>query len=229
MKPALKNVRLIAFDLDDTLYPELSFVKSGFRAVACAVEERFPRTRNFYELLWSIFSARDRRSTFDAALQQEGLSEREITVAEMVKIYRSHKPSITLYNDAREILATLKGKKKIGLITDGYLETQKNKFAALQLEQYVDRAVFTDAAGREAWKPSPWGYQKLMEHFSLQGVECAYVGDNSLKDFFGAKSLAWLTVKVERDDGFYRDSAEGYEGTADYTVRSLTDIKELIL
>ena len=26
MKHALKNVRLIAFDLDDTLYPELSFV-----------------------------------------------------------------------------------------------------------------------------------------------------------------------------------------------------------
>ena len=43
MKHALKNVRLIAFDLDDTLYPELSFVESGFRAVARAVEERFPR------------------------------------------------------------------------------------------------------------------------------------------------------------------------------------------
>ena len=229
MKPALKNVRLIAFDLDDTLFSELSFVKSGFRAVACVVEERFPRARNFYDLLWRIFSAGERRSTFDAALQKAGLGESEINVAELLQIYRSHMPCIHLYPDAREIFEALQGKKKIGLITDGYLETQKNKFTALQLEQYVDRAVFTDAAGREAWKPSPWGYQKLMEHFSLQGVECAYVGDNSLKDFFGAKSLAWLTVKVERDEGFYRDSAEGCEGTADYIVRSLTDLKELIL
>jgi putative hydrolase of the HAD superfamily len=158
------------------------------------------------------------------ALQQEGLSEREITVAELVNIYRSHKPCIQLYPDAREILATLKGNKKIGLITDGYLESQKNKFAALQLEQYVDRAVFTDAAGREAWKPSRWGYQQLMEHFSLQGVQCAYVGDNSLKDFAGAQALGWITCKIVRDEGLYRDTT----GAVDYNVRTLTELKEII-
>jgi putative hydrolase of the HAD superfamily len=220
MKHALKNVRLIAFDLDDTLYPELSFVKSGFRAVARAVEERFPRAREFYELLWSIFSAGERRRTFDAALRQAGLSESEIAVSKLVQIYRSHMPSIELYPDAREILAILHGKIKIGLITDGYLETQKNKFDALQLEQYVDRAVFTDAAGREAWKPSPWGYQQLMEHFSLQGAQCVYVGDNSLKDFAGAQTLGWITCKIERNEGLYRDTI----GAVDYTVRVLTEL-----
>ena len=224
MKHVLKNVRLIAFDLDDTLYPERSFVESGFRAVARAVEERFAHAQKFYELLWSIFSAGERRSTFDAALQQAGLGESEITVAELVQIYRSHMPCIQLYPDAREILATLQGKKKIGLITDGYLETQTNKFAALQLEQYVDRAVFTDAAGREAWKPNPWGYLKLMEHFSLQGVQCAYVGDNSLKDFTGAQALGWITFKIVRDEGLYRDMT----GAADYTMRALTELIEFI-
>ena len=224
MKHVLKNVRLIAFDLDDTLYPELSFVESGFRAVARAVEERFPHAQKFYELLGCIFSAGERRSTFDAALQQAGLGESEITVAELVQIYRSHMPGIQLYPDAREILATLQGKKKIGLITDGYLETQKNKFAALQLEQYVDRAVFTDAAGREAWKPSLWGYQQLMDHFSLQGVQCAYVGDNSLKDFTGAQALGWITFKIVRDEGLYRDTT----GAVDYTVRVLTELIEFI-
>jgi len=224
MKHALQNVRLIAFDLDDTLYPELSFVKSGFRAVARAVEERFPRAQKIYELLWSIFSAGERRSTFNAALRQAGLGEREIAAAELVQIYRSHMPGIQLYPDAREILSTLQGKKKIGLITDGYLETQKNKFAALQLEHYVDRAVFTDAAGRECWKPSPWGYQKLMEHFSLQGVQCAYVGDNSLKDFAGAQALGWITFKIVRDEGLYRDTT----GDVDHTVRVLTELIEFI-
>ena len=74
MKPLLQNVRLIAFDLDDTLYPELSFVQSGFRAVARAVEERFPRAGDFYQLLWNIFIAGERRRTFDAALEQAGFS-----------------------------------------------------------------------------------------------------------------------------------------------------------
>ena len=224
MKPLLQNVRLIAFDLDDTLYPELSFVESGFRAVARTVEERFPHALKFYDLLWSIFSAGERRSTFDAALQQAGLGESEITIAELVEIYRSHMPGIQLYPDAREILATLQGKKKIGLITDGYLETQKNKFAALQLDQYVEQAVFTDAAGRDAWKPSPWGYQKLMEYFSLPGEQCVYVGDNSLKDFTGAQALGWITFKIVRDEGLYRDTV----GVADYDLSTLTELKEFI-
>ena len=68
-----------------------------------------------------------RRRTFDAALEQAGLSPVEIPVAELVQIYRSHMPAITLYPDAREILETLQGKKKIGLITDGYLETQQKQ------------------------------------------------------------------------------------------------------
>jgi len=224
MKPALKNMRLIAFDLDDTLYPEQSFVQSGFRAVARAIEERFPRAGDFYQLLWNTFIAGERRRTFDAALEQAGLSPAEIPVAQLVRIYRSHMPAITLYPDAREILQILQGKKRIGLISDGYLETQRNKFAALQLDRYVDRAVFTDAAGRQAWKPSPWGYQQLMEYFSLPGEQCVYVGDNSLKDFAGAQALGWITFKIVRDEGLYRDTV----GAADYDLSTLTELKEFI-
>ena len=66
-------------------------------------------------------------------------------------------PAITLYPDARELLEILQGKKKIGLISDGYLETQRNKFTALQLDRYVDRAVFTDAAGRQSMETQSLG------------------------------------------------------------------------
>jgi putative hydrolase of the HAD superfamily len=224
MKPSLSSVQLIAFDLDDTLYPELSFVQSGFRAVARVVEERFPRASKFYQLLWSIFCAGERRSTFDAALQQAGLSGKEISVAELVQVYRSHKPDIILYPDALEILETLRGKKKIGVITDGYLETQKNKFTALQLDRYIDKAVFTDAAGRGAWKPNPWGYKQLMEYFSLPGEQCAYVGDNSLKDFAGAQALGWVTFKIVRHEGLYKDEV----GDADYSLKNLTELMRFV-
>jgi len=224
MKPSLMSVHLIAFDLDDTLYPELAFVQSGFRAVARVVEERCSCPCSFYDLLWDIFSAGARRRTFDEALQRAGLSIDEISVAELVRIYRSHMPDIALYPDAREILETLQGHTGIGLITDGYLETQQNKFAALQLDRYIDRAVFTDAAGREAWKPSPWGYQQLMEHFSLPGAQCAYVGDNGLKDFAGAQALGWITFKVVRNEGLYKDTV----GAADYSLNSLAELIHFI-
>jgi putative hydrolase of the HAD superfamily len=228
MKAPQTTLALIAFDLDDTLYPEIAFVKSGFKAVACTIEEKFALPNNFYNLLWSIFQEGERKKTFDKALERAGLPVSAQTVHDMVAIYRTHMPDIMLYPDAREILEYLQGRKKIGLITDGYLATQKNKFKALQIESYFDLSIFTDEIGREGWKPSTWGYQRIMRHFTLQGAQCAYVGDNSLKDFAGAKSLKWLTFRIERDDGFYRNSAEGYENTSDYTVRSLVDLKELI-
>ena len=37
---------VLAFDLDDTLYPELSFVKSGFCAVAIMLEESYGLERS---------------------------------------------------------------------------------------------------------------------------------------------------------------------------------------
>jgi putative hydrolase of the HAD superfamily len=220
MKPSLRSVRLIAFDLDDTLYPELAFVQSGFRAVARVVEERFSLRSGFYDLLWDVFSTGERRRTFDTALQRSGLSTDDVAVEELVHVYRSHLPDIALYPDAREILEILQGRKKTGLITDGYLETQQNKFTALSLDRYIDKAVFTDAGGRQAWKPSLWGYQQLMEHFSLPGAQCAYVGDNGLKDFAGAKALGWMTFNVIRYEGLYKDAA----GAADCSVHSLAEL-----
>jgi FMN phosphatase YigB (HAD superfamily) len=63
-----------------------------------------------------------------------------------------------------------------------------------------------------------------MEHFSLAGEQCVYVGDNSLKDFSGAQALGWITVKIVREEGLYRDEA----GAADHSVSTLTELKEFI-
>lgn len=227
MSARVANLKLIAFDLDDTLYPEIAFVKSGFRAVARAVEKRYSLSNSFYDVLWSVFMEGERTKTFDTAFQRASLAFNSQMIEDMVRIYRSHMPDITLYPDAQEVLEYLRGRKKLGLLTDGYLVTQKNKVAALQIGHYFDLIVFTDEAGRQAWKPSIWGYKRMMEHFNLHGSECAYVGDNSLKDFAGAQSLAWVTCKIERSDGFYCRGVGGHEPPADYTVHSLTELKKM--
>ena len=228
MKTKQGIIKLVAFDLDDTLYPEISFVQSGFRAVAQEIEKRHACPNNFYNLLWSIFSDGERTKTFDKALEKAGLPATVEAVKEMVAVYRAHMPEITLYPDAQEILGRLRRRVKTGLITDGYLETQRNKVKALQLETCFDMIIYTDEAGRDSWKPSPWGYQTMMDYFSLSGKDCAYVGDNSSKDFIGAKLLSWETFKIKRDEGIYREihGAEGCDAT--YIVESLTELTNYI-
>ncbi len=104
MHAPLTNIKLIAFDLDDTLYPEIDFVKSGFRAVAQAVEKRFHLSCSFYDVLWDIFMEGERNKTFDMAIQRAGVPADSQLVQDMIIIYRTHVPAITLYPDAQEIL-----------------------------------------------------------------------------------------------------------------------------
>ncbi len=229
MHTELTNIQLVAFDLDDTLYPEIEFVKSGFNAVALYLRNRFELKVDVYSTLWDLFFEGERRETFNKTLQILGLDYTEGRVKSLVQLYRTHVPIITLYPDARDILETLYGRMKLGLITDGYLEVQKNKVRALQVETYFDRCIFTDEKGKEAWKPSPWGYQKMMEHFSLRGEQCVYVGDNSLKDFAGAKSLGWKTFKIMRDNGLYSDIVVDEHHEADYIIRKLTELKSCFI
>ena len=47
----LDAIDTVIFDLDDTLYSEKDYVRSGFRAVA----EAFPEIPTIYEELWITF------------------------------------------------------------------------------------------------------------------------------------------------------------------------------
>jgi putative hydrolase of the HAD superfamily len=228
MTRELPAIKLIAFDLDDTLYPEIEFVKSGFKAVASEVNKRCRLNNDFYTILWDLFQNGERRQTFNKALHIAGCCEDARLVEELIQIYRNHKPAIRLYPDADEILHLLKGKVKIGLISDGHMITQKNKVEALNINHFFNLCIFTDEAGKEAWKPSPWGYQAMMDYFSLSGKDCAYVGDNGSKDFIGATLLGWETFKIKRAEGIYREIhvEQGYDAT--HIIENLTELTNYI-
>ena len=57
----------IIFDLDDTLYPERQFIRSGFRAVAGEVEP--PLRRSAAEARWPLLRAPCARAGADGSLQ----------------------------------------------------------------------------------------------------------------------------------------------------------------
>jgi len=125
-------------------------------------------------------------------------------VQELVAIYRKHKPRLTLFAEARWAIERFRGHFKLGLITDGYAETQRNKVAALGIDGLFDCIVYTDDLGRENWKPSPMAFRLIMNRLSADGLECVYVGDNPAKDFFAPNELGWLTVLISRDGGEYK-------------------------
>src|SRR5438445_8584130 len=65
---AADRIRAVVFDLDDTLYPEFDFVRSGFRAVATAFPAELGSHDAAFERLWQTFMTGDRRRVFDNVL-----------------------------------------------------------------------------------------------------------------------------------------------------------------
>jgi len=203
----LQSVQVIVFDLDDTLYPEHQYVKSGFRAVNMFLQEQGIVLTDTFPLLWSEFLTGERGSVFNRVLEVCGVAPARDLIDTLIAVYRSHPPDITLYPDARDVLNYFNCRKPLALLTDGYVQTQTAKIAALDIAGYFETIILTDQLGRDCWKPSPAGFEKIMHTLGGSPAGYVYIADNPLKDFAAPHELGWQTVCVRRSEGVYSDAA----------------------
>ena len=122
-------ITTVVFDLDDTLYDEIEYCRSGFAAVAEFLSEppRMPPAESIFSSLWRHFTAGNRTKTFNAALDELDIDYDDRRIGELVNVYRSHIPNITLPRDSRDVLCELRAKFTLALLTDGFLPGQGNK------------------------------------------------------------------------------------------------------
>jgi len=211
----------IVFDLDDTLYLERDYARSGFADLA-----EWLGDRRFAEAAWREFCSGDRSRVFDAALPTIGRSPEPQLVAELVRRYRSHRPVITLAPDAARILDRWPASLPLALLSDGFGDSQRNKVAALGLESSrLDPLVFTDAWGREFWKPHCRGFEFVAAAWSLPASRLVYVADNPAKDFVAPNRLGWRTVQIARPEGVHSGNPAAPGGEPQSVIRSLDELE----
>ncbi len=198
-------IKAVVFDMDDTLYPESAYVRSGFRAVAnwAADTYQWPADDS-YTMLTTLFDQGVRGDTFNHWLAAYGHDTPDV-VAECVRVYRDHQPTLTPYEDIPALLRDLKPLYKIGLVSDGFLMAQQAKFAALALVDWFDVLVFSDQWGRDAWKPSTRPFEEVLRLLGVTGPQAVYIGDNPTKDFFGARQVGMKTLWYRHEGGVYAD------------------------
>lgn len=191
----LAAVQAVIFDLDDTLYGEKSYVRSGYAAVA----QCFPQVENMAEKLWQAFLLR--QPAIDMVLAAEGLTDRK---AEALETYRYHIPQIALYPGVEALLQRLQTEKKLGLITDGRPEGQRAKLQALGIEKYFDFVIVTDElGGPEFRKPNEAAFRLMQQKLDVPFAKMVYIGDNTKKDFIAPQALGMQTIYFQNQDGLY--------------------------
>ena len=200
----------IVFDIDDTLYLERDYVKSGFEAVGAHLQDSLQLT-GFAETAWRLFEAGVRGQTFDRALCELGLVPSGAIIREAVRVYREHEPQIEMLEDARELIQYLASRGiGMGVITDGPAASQRAKASALGLDRSIRSAIFTDELGPGNAKPNPMSFE-LMARLLGKPDRLAYIADNPAKDFAAPSSLGWSTVRVRRHGGLYSDRESGQD------------------
>lgn len=215
--------RLLVFDLDDTLYLERDFVRSGFRAVAAHVRGALG-LRGFFAAAWRRFEAGERGTVFDAVLAEKGFIPTPRLVRELVRVYRSHDPHVRLCGDARRFLRRPPARTTLAIVTDGPPIAQRSKVRALGLTRLVSAVVLTGRWGPRYAKPHPRAFRALQRRFHVPGNACTYVGDNPRKDFEGPRSLGWMVVRLRRPGGLH----EGLPDTGLPEVRSCDELEALL-
>ena len=196
---------VIVFDLDDTLYDEIDFVKSGFREVSNYLGDN--RCFNF---MWDEFLKNGSGKIFDKLIEKFNLN---VPVNKLVEIFRFHFPNIFLPKESTEILEFAKS-YKTALISDGHYIMQKNKYNALNLN--LNYPIFTDFYHTK--KPELKPFLMVMDKFPNENY--IYISDNPKKDFLAPKKLGWKTIRFKNPRGIYKD----IENMADIEVVSRNEI-----
>jgi len=223
-------IKTIIFDLDDTLYDEIEYCRSGLRVVAEFVANLpgTPTAENILGAFWQQFTAGNRTTVFNEALDRLKINYDKKLIDELVKVYRNHFPKITLPEDCRDILSQLNKKYTLALLTDGFLPAQRLKVQALGIEKYFKSIVYTEQLGRQFWKPSPVGFERLLENLNAEPETTAYIADNEEKDFIAPNKLGFSSIQIIRPSQLHTEASEKAQAKAQYVIYEIKQLPQLL-
>ena len=218
---------VIVFDLDDTLYLERDFVRSGFQAAGKWLQQE-TGVSGLESRCQELFAAGHRTLIFDNALKHLGVGGDTELVARLVEVYRTHTPNIVLASDAGRYLRQRSGDRLFALITDGPFTTQMAKIRALGLDRLLEHMVCTGAGGHDFSKPHPRAFETVETWSGTTATRLVYVADNPTKDFVTPKARGWWTVQIARPDRIHQVAAADAMHEAHATVSSLEALDDCL-
>ena len=217
---------ILVFDMDDTLYDEMTFVKSGFRAVAQYMKETFDASEEAcYQLMIEELAENGRGRIFNRVLEAYGKLTKQ-HIKKCVTRYRLHQPTIQLNEDTLRCFERFKD-HSLYVVTDGHKLVQDQKVKALGLYEKVKKVFITYRYGLHHSKPSPYCFQKIAALEKANPEQIVYIGDNPKKDFVGIKPLGFKTIRIRT--GGFKDLKVDEAHDAHKSIHSLDELTPALL
>lgn len=195
----------IYFDLDDTLLDHKNAEQAALNDLHghyrffkdTSVAELVDTYHDINKELWEQYGRRQldremlQRKRFELtlnALELDGDRYGEVGDRYM-SFYENHWGWM---EGAEEVLINASRKYDVGILTNGFLEIQKNKINRFELDRYASHLVISEEVG--TLKPQPGIFEHATQLAGVPASEIWYVGDSYRSDIVGGSEYGWNTV-----------------------------------
>ena len=224
------KVRAICFDLDNTLWDVWPVIVRAEQKMYDFLAQRYPRV----VASMTVEMMRAAREQTAAAhpqmrhdftfLRKQTLREHarefgyaEAMVEEAFEAFIRARNEVDLYPDVLPALDRLAARYRLFTASNGNADLGR-----IGIAHFFERTVAARHVG--ALKPDPAIFHKVIEGTDLQAHEVVYVGDDPLLDVEGARGAGMQAIWIDRQGGEWPPQI----APASYTVRSLTELVELL-
>jgi len=213
----------IVFDLDFTLYDEADY----FMVVFDEFSKRNGSTIDFVKMRKWFYRVRPTSRDILKDFLKAGrfIGDIESLHQELFDIYCCVKRDIDPYEDVRETLVYFKKiGLKLGILTNGVVEAQRNKVKVLGLGEYFKSIIYARQCGKEMEKPHLKPFETIISALDESPASLLFVGDNPVNDLEPANRLGAMTVYMDRNVG----KGSSRNTFVDGIVHNLREIRNLL-
>jgi len=218
--------KAVLFDLDNTLIDFLTFkIETAKAAASAMVKEGLPVDEvKAYGMIFSVYEEKsiEYQKTFYEVVRQFDL---EIDTAERIQqagivAYLQKKFEVLKpYPEVKPILARLRRKHKLGIITDAPRNKAWQRLVITGLQNEFDLVVTHNDTLE--MKPHPSPFFLALKRLELLPGACLFVGDNPERDIKGAREVGMRTCWARY--GSLKKRSE-----ADFEIERFEDILRII-
>lgn len=182
----------VIFDLDNVIYDELDYFKEILKFFS--IKKNLPLRLDIYLDQHLILNSKD---IFGDVLKKAGIYDIKLQ-EELFYLYKTADVFIKPKEDVIYLIRILREMGlKIGLLTNGTIEAQKNKVKLLGIEDLFDCIVYARIFGKDKEKPHPLPFCYILSKLDSKPESSLMVGDNIHTDIIGAHRLGIRSVLYE--------------------------------
>ncbi len=229
--PVAPAIRCVIFDLDDTLYDcfgqrvkpahhhaARAMVKAGLNATIDAA----------YRARMKAFRDDPMLRHIDAVVCEHFGGGDPVAISEAARNAYFNCPvgKLTLFSGTMPLLRFLHARGiKSFVVSFGEPKIQKAKVRSLGLDRTpaIERIFYAD---RQNLLTKEAAFRQIQQELGFKTGEMLVVGDRAMSEIRAGNELAMHTVRIRRGE-FASQEPQGKVEQADYTVKSISDVKKL--